>query len=305
VPSSGPFTTTIVAASNLPVGSGVVVILSSQAHLTASAPFRVRARGPVSGRLSGATNGGLAFVSRFPGAFRPPAFASRSSDSRRGIGPSLRSAYRTRDRARTPTGLPRSARTSCDRGGRPLYPEDGGALPGLRDVPSRRLPHHSGPSLHPAATSHRAGLCFTRHQRGFTRFARPVFPSPVAARVERAALGLSLELRTPPLPAAHVEGGDRPSSTDLEQRFTTSAEPPILRVHSLRATSRRTVHSRRQMLSLRDARERAEAIARITGSAGDALVVGAETVYAPTSPGRASGLRTARRPSRNSREGAR
>ena len=30
----------------------------------------------------------------------------------------------------------------------------------------------------------------------------------------------------------HARGGDRPSSTDLKQRFTTSAEPPILRVHS-------------------------------------------------------------------------
>jgi hypothetical protein len=42
----------------------------------------------------------------------------------------LRSAYRTRDRARTSTGLPRSARVSYDRGGCPLYPEDGGAPPG-------------------------------------------------------------------------------------------------------------------------------------------------------------------------------
>ena len=33
-------------------------------------------------------------MSRFPAAFRPPAFASRSSDTRRGVGPSSRSAYR-------------------------------------------------------------------------------------------------------------------------------------------------------------------------------------------------------------------
>ena len=70
---------------------------SSQAHLTASARFRVRARGPVSGRLSRTTGWrGQPSLSRFPVAFRPPAFASRSSDSRRGVGPSLRSAYRTR-----------------------------------------------------------------------------------------------------------------------------------------------------------------------------------------------------------------
>jgi hypothetical protein len=43
----------------------------------------------------------------------------------------------------------------------------------------------------------------------------------------------------------HARGGDRPSSTDLERRSTTSAEPPISRVHSMRATSRRTVRSRR------------------------------------------------------------
>ena len=66
-------------------------------------------------RLEGAT-----IASRFPVAFRLPAFASWSSDSRQGIGPSSRSAYRARPAARTPTGLPRSARTSCDRGGCPL-----------------------------------------------------------------------------------------------------------------------------------------------------------------------------------------
>ena len=77
-------------------------------------------------RLEDAAN-----LSRLPAAFRLPAFASRSSDARRGVGPSLRSAYRTRPngRARTSTGLPRSARASYGRGGSPLYPEDDGALP--------------------------------------------------------------------------------------------------------------------------------------------------------------------------------
>ena len=39
----------------------------------------------------------------------------------------------TRGHARTSTGLPRSARVSCSRGGCPLYPGDGGALPGQVD----------------------------------------------------------------------------------------------------------------------------------------------------------------------------
>jgi hypothetical protein len=166
-------------------------------------------------------------MSRFPAAFRPPAFASRSSDSRRGVGPSSRSAYRARDRVRTPTGLPRSARTSCDRGGRPLYPEDGGALPGLRDVLSRRLPLDGGQSFDPAPASHRQGSASRGINEGSSD--SPVRSSPRL---------------WPPGWNGHALG-HRPSSTDLKQRSTTSAEPPILRVHSLRATSRRTVPSGR------------------------------------------------------------
>ena len=78
--------------------------------------------------------------------------------------PSSRSAYRARPSARTSTGLPRSARTSCDRGGCPLYPEDSGARPAgspprpapaasQRQVPK---PRHNIPScealLHGAST---------------------------------------------------------------------------------------------------------------------------------------------------------
>ncbi len=195
-------------------------------------------------------------MSRFPVVFRQPALASRSSDSRRGVGPSLRSAYRTRDRARTPTGLPRSARTSCDRGGRPLYPEDGGALPGLRDVLSRRLPHHSGPSLHPAPTSHRAGLCFTRHQRGFKRFARPVFPSPVATRVERGRPWAFPRASHPAITSGARRGWGQaiehgPGTTLYDIRRTSNQ-----RVHSMRATSRRTVQSRALDLTVECARSR-------------------------------------------------
>ena len=64
---------------------------------------------PVSCRLSAA---GIRFsVIRFPPRDR---LSSRSAH---------------RPNGRTQTGLPRSARTSCDRGGCPLYPEDSGARP--------------------------------------------------------------------------------------------------------------------------------------------------------------------------------
>ena len=70
----------------------------------------------------------------------------------------------------------------------------------------------------PRRTSHRPRLCLTRHQPGFKRFARPVFPSPVAARMERAALGLHPRASHPAdqEPDNARRGGDRPSSTDLE-----------------------------------------------------------------------------------------
>ena len=41
-----------------------------------------------------------------------------------------------------------------------------------------RLAHHSAVSLDRAAASITARLCLTSHQRGFKRFARPVFPRP-------------------------------------------------------------------------------------------------------------------------------
>jgi hypothetical protein len=219
VSSAGPFTATGVAASNLSVGSGVVVIFSSLAHLTASARFRARAQGPVSGRLCGtATWRERPSRPGFPLRFRCRHFASRSSDSRRGIGRSSRSAYRRRRSApRTSTGSPRSARTSYGRGGCLLYPEDDGAHPGLDGVPSRHLPLLDGQTLHLAPTSHPREPLLHEASVGGLR-SSPVRP---AARLALPGwngrlLGLPFELRTPPLPAAHVEGAARSSSTDLE-----------------------------------------------------------------------------------------
>jgi hypothetical protein len=61
----------------------------------------------------------------------------------------------------------------------------------------------------PRRTSHRRGSRLTRHQRGFKQFARPVFPSSVAARMERAALGLEPRASHPAdqEPTTHAEVG--------------------------------------------------------------------------------------------------
>jgi hypothetical protein len=52
----------------------------------------------------------------------------------------------------------------------------------------------------------------TRHQRRFTQFTRPVFPSPVTSRMEREPSGfpLSFEPRRPE-PDNARQGGDRPT----------------------------------------------------------------------------------------------
>ena len=123
--SSGPFTapTTAVAASNLSSVPGLRSSSSPQAHLTASAPFRARAPGPVSGRLS-ATATWRRQPSR-PGF--PLPFGYRHSLLGHPLPAEEFGPPCGRPTGQTPGprhGFPRSARTSCDRGGCPLYPED-------------------------------------------------------------------------------------------------------------------------------------------------------------------------------------
>jgi hypothetical protein len=183
-------------------------------------------------------------MSRFPAAFRPPAFASRSSDSRRGLPPSSRSAYRPE--GRTPTGLPRSTRTSCDRGGCPLYPEDGGALPGLRDVLSRRLPLQAAspctPLQHPTARGSAS--------RGINESSSnsPVRSSPRLKPPDGTGAPWAFPRASHPAdqgPDDARQGRGQAIEHGPETTLTTSAEPPTLRVYSMRATSRRTVPSGR------------------------------------------------------------
>jgi len=89
-------------------------------------------------------------VSRFPAAFRPPAFASCAILSRRGVLPSSRSAYQPM--GWTSTGFPRSARMSPDRGGCLLDP--GAVVPtrSERNIPTStcRFPAASPTPLPPA-----------------------------------------------------------------------------------------------------------------------------------------------------------
>jgi hypothetical protein len=118
----------------------------------------------------------------------------------RGLGPPHgRLTEHAHRHARTPTGFPRSAHPSRDRGGRPLCPGDGGAHPDRSHFPTGHLPFRNGQSLHPAGPSHRQGSRLTRHQPR-VHTCSPVRSSPRLwpPGWNRQPLGLNLGLRTPP-----------------------------------------------------------------------------------------------------------
>ncbi len=59
--------------------------------------------------------------------------------------------------------------------------------PDWRSCPAGVCRISTTPSLHPGPASTCRSPRLTRHQRGFTQFTRPIFPSPAATRMERAA----------------------------------------------------------------------------------------------------------------------
>ena len=222
-----------------PLVRGLVLIIFSGAHLATSARFRARAPGSVSGRLSTTiSRRALISCSWFPAAFRPPALAFWSSCSRRGIGLSLRSAYRPA-RGRTQTGFPRFARSSCDRGGCSLYPGDDGAHPDWPRSPARICRFSTARPCTPPQPPSNARLRMTRHQRGFKQFTRPVFPSPVAPGWNASPWALP-RASHPTLTGDARRSADRPSSTDPKQRSMSSTSLQTSVVYSKRATSCRT-----------------------------------------------------------------
>src|SRR5215212_1811095 len=74
------------------------------------------------------------------------------------------------------------------------------------------------------------GGSLTRHQRGFTQFTRPVFPSPAAARMERAAASAFPRASHPAdqEPTTHVEAGTGQRARTWNYSLNiTSVDPPI------------------------------------------------------------------------------
>jgi len=214
--SSGPFTTTCVAASNLSVGSGVVVIFFCWAHLTASARFRVRAPGPVSGRLCTTIRlegRHIVVVSRclsatgicFSVILRPPRNPALLTVGLPDQGSGPRRDFRV-PHIRAAIGVG----ALCAPGTTVLIPD------GATSRPASAASQRHVPA--PRRTSHPRGLRLTRHQPR-VHACSPVRSSPACGRPDGTGRPWALRRASHPAdqePDDARRGGDRPSSTDLE-----------------------------------------------------------------------------------------
>ena len=109
---------------------------------------------------------------------------------------------------------------------------------GRQVIPGRRMPPCSGPSLYPRPATHHRRLLITRHHQGFTVVHPSGLPLACSPRVEREPSGLFPGLHTPPLPAAHAGVGTGIVGTCLS--YVTISWSSSQRSHSPRATSCRT-----------------------------------------------------------------
>ncbi len=145
----------------------------------------------------------------------------------------LRLTGSTLRRCRTPTGFPRSACASCDRGGRPLNPEASGVPTAGEDLHGRRLPFLHGQALHPGLASHLPEPWVTRHQQGSTHVHPSGLPLACAPGWNETRFGFFPELRTPQLPATHARAGTGPEHWPGAMPPTSSA---LQSAHSLAAS---------------------------------------------------------------------
>ena len=217
--SSGPLT---VMVSSLSSGSGVIVIfLFTGSPDRVSALSRPATRADIRPVIHAPPAGGLAIRTRFPAAFRPPAFASRSSCSRRGVGPSSRSAYRPTTgprrgyrvphaRAATGVGALYTPRTAVliptDRGSRPAPAASQRPVPAPDVLPINRV------SLNEASTRvhaiHPSGLplaCGHPDGTGRPWALRPGLRTPpTRSRTAHARMGTGHRARTWNYRSTHI-----------------------------------------------------------------------------------------------------
>jgi len=220
--SRGPFTSSV---SNLSASaSDVNVILSIGSPGPRQHPSQgpgATWRHPVSGQLSAAHHWRSGVTDHgFLLPFGRRRWLLGPSCSRPGDRPSSRSAHRAQPGTRT--GLPRSACARPGRGGCRLNP--GAAVSTRPDKCLRSPPAASQrPALHPDPASTYPGLTLTRRQQRFTHVHPSGLPLACDPWMEQGPLGFSLELRTPPSRATHVEVG---TGHRTLTRATSSTSPP-------------------------------------------------------------------------------
>jgi hypothetical protein len=170
-----------------------------------SAPFRVRARRPVSGQLSG--NDRREKQSRRPGlpvAFQPPALASWTVLFPPGTSTSLTVGLPATPPRPDPDGVPTFRWSETRPGGRPLHPEGGGVHAAGHVPPAAACRFAAASPCTPAMQPIYPELTLTRRRQGFTHVRPSGLLLTCDSRMGREPLGLNPELRTPPLPATHV-----------------------------------------------------------------------------------------------------
>jgi hypothetical protein len=122
----------------------------------------------------------------------------------------------------------------------PSMPRGGGVLPGGVNHPPGAC-HLTVARPAPRSRIPPAGVCLTRRHRRFTGIRPSGLPLACRPRVEQGLLGFSPELRTPPLPATHVQVGTGYRTRTRDYPVTGDIADPLSKsVHSTPATSCRT-----------------------------------------------------------------
>ena len=231
--SSGPFTC---MASNLPFGSGGPGRSSSKAHLPhVSLLSQPGTRPGIRPVIRDRPPGGAVISSRFPAAFRLPAFASWASCARQGTGLPLRSAYR-RPLHRTLTGFPCFARVRHDWGRTSSIPRGRRCPHGREYSTTAACRIATALSLSPRHCIPARRVMLTRHHQGFPdSHPIPSLPLTCGPWTEQGPLGF---------PMSSAPGRYRPRTSwrgqvpDTDPKSRHRHQPAsIQRTHSSRATS--------------------------------------------------------------------
>jgi hypothetical protein len=223
--SSGPFT---VMVSNLSFGSGLISVSVQRLTCPRQRPFGPSHPGWYPAGYPRQPAEGPTITPWFPVAFRPPAFASWASCSRRGVPLPSRSAYQaactwTRQGFHVP-----HIRVTAGLGAL-FTPRPSGALTPGPIPPAAACPLCQGPGpLAPVLIPSPRAVHYEASSRVHSRSPARPSPSPVIPGWNEDLLGLSPGLRTPQAgPAAHARAGD--GHRALARSYTTDIVGPPIR----------------------------------------------------------------------------